>query len=87
MGYLLGLLATAGSFYFGLVLLPSKLRTEDLQARRDAVQTEVEGLEASIEELKRDTRALEDDPWVVERALRARLGYLRPGERVYRRDG
>ena len=82
--YVLALLSIAGAAYFGFVLFPSKLRTRELQAQHEALARETEALQESIDTLNRDTRALNDDPWVVERALRGRLGYLRPGERVYR---
>lgn len=84
LAYLVGMLLTAGALYSALVLLPSKLKTRELRARRDALLTEVKDLRASIADLERDARALRDDPWSVERALRRRLGYLRPGERVFR---
>jgi cell division protein FtsB len=82
--YLVGLLSLAGAVYSTLVLLPSKLATRDLRGRRDALTAEVADLERSIALLDRDARALHDDPWVVERTLRRRLGFLRPGERVFR---
>lgn len=82
--YVLALLTTAGAAYFGFVLFPSKLRTQELRDQNDAVALEVEELRTSIDGLERDTLALEDDAWVVERALRGRLGYLRQGERVFR---
>jgi cell division protein FtsB len=82
--YLTALLATAGTAYFGFALLPSKLQTADLEANHQALTQEVGDLRESITELRRETVALHDDPWVVERALRGRLGYLRPGERVFR---
>ncbi len=84
VAYLTALLLTAGALYSALVLLPSKLKTRELRARRDALTTEVKDLRGSIADLERDARALRDDPWSVERALRRRLGYLRPGERVFR---
>ena len=84
VAYLAALLLTAGALYSALVLLPSKLKTRELRARRDALAGEVKDLRTSIAGLERDTRALRDDPWSVERALRRRLGYLRPGERVFR---
>ena len=82
--YLTALLAAAGTAYFGFVLLPSKLRTHELLATHQTLTEDVEALKGSIAELRRDTSALQEDAWVVERALRGRLGYLRPGERVFR---
>lgn len=70
-----------------LVLLPSKLKTAELRERRDQAAAEVDALRDQTEALVRETQALEDDPWSIERALRGRLGYLRTGERVYRAGG
>jgi cell division protein FtsB len=85
--YLTALLATAGTAYFGFVLLPSKLRTDELEATHQSLTEDVDALRESIASLRRDTAALEGDAWVVERTLRGRLGYLRPGERVFRVGG
>lgn len=85
--YVLALLLSAGCLYTLLVLLPGRLRTDELRAQRDAVAREVSHLEESIKLLERDTAALEHDRWVVERALRKRLGYLRPQERVLQLAG
>ena len=82
--YLAALLCTAGLTYGVLVLLPSRIQTRALRERLARQEREVEALRGSIATLHRDTAALREDPWTVERALRARLGYLRPGERVFR---
>lgn len=82
--HLLALLGLAGGVYTMLVLLPGKLATRDLRARRDAARLEVQELERSIATIERDAAALDVDPWAIERALRRRLGYLRPDERVHR---
>ncbi|MCO5169395.1 MAG: septum formation initiator family protein [Planctomycetes bacterium] len=84
VAYLAALLLTAGALYSALVLLPSKLKTRELRTRRDALAAEVGDLRGSIAALERDARALREDPWSIERALRRRLGFLRPGERVFR---
>lgn len=84
--YLGALLACAGAAYGVIVLLPSKLKTRRLQAEHTRRAEQVDALRASIDALRRDTRALQDDPWTVERTLRARLGFLRPGEQVVQVD-
>ena len=81
--YLGALLVTAGTIYAALVLLPSRMKTGSLGDRRAALAAEVEQTRAHTQELERESAALRDDPWLVERALRQRLGYLRPGERVF----
>ena len=84
VAYLATLLVAAGALYSALVLLPSKLKTRELRARRDALRQEVDDVRRSTEALRRDARALHQDAWMVERALRRRLGFLRPNERVFR---
>ena len=80
---LAALLTGAAAAFSLLILLPTTLQTRELRARRDALAQEVETLQRSIETLDREAQALHDDPWAVERALRRRLGYLRPDERVF----
>jgi cell division protein FtsB len=84
VAYLAALLLAAGALYSALVLLPSKLKTRELRERRDALREEVADVRRSTDALRRDARALHADAWMVERALRRRLGFLRPNERVFR---
>ncbi len=85
--YLAALLTTAAATYAVLILYPSRLKTRQLRAQLEQQRQQVEVLEESIANLRRDAQALHDDPWSIERALRARLGYLRQGERVFRGGG
>lgn len=80
------LVAAGASALYVLAYLPSRLKTETLRARRDALQVEKAKLTTELLAIRAESRALEDDPWAVERALRRRLGYLRPGERVLKLD-
>ena len=82
IAYVLALLVSAAGLYTLLVLLPGRLRTDEMRLQRDALEAEVVALEASVRAVEQETRALQEDPWVVERALRRWLGYLRPHERV-----
>lgn len=41
-------------------------------------------LRERVAELERESRVLEDDPFALERAIRERLEYARPGETVIR---
>ena len=82
--YLVGLLATAAVVYGVLVLVPSKMKTRDVVEQHAEVSRGVAELKRVNASLKADAQALHEDPWTVERALRGRLGYLRPGERVFR---
>lgn len=78
-----GALVLAGaSVLYVCVLLPSRLKTDRLREQRDELKTERSHLEKDVADLKAEARALDRDPWAVERALRRRLGFLRPGEHV-----
>ena len=85
VAYLAGLLLSAGVTYWVLILLPSRLHTEELRAQTERARAEVTVSEERIARIQRDTVALRDDPYLVERTLRTRLGYLAPGERVFTR--
>src|SRR4051812_18991114 len=75
-----GALVLAGaSVLYVCVLLPSRLKTDRLREQRDELKTEKAQLEKEVADLKSEARSLETDPWAVERALRRRLGFLRPG--------
>ena len=76
-------LAGASALYV-CVLLPSRLKTDRMREQRDELRNERAALEKEVADLKAEARALESDPWAVERALRRRLGFLRPGEHVLR---
>lgn len=83
VAYLTGLLLSAGLTYWILILLPSRLHTEELRSRTEKARSEVKASQERIARTQRDTQALRDDPYLVERTLRTRLGYLAPGERVF----
>ncbi len=84
VAYFFSMIATAAILYGLLFFLPGKMQTRELSAQRDLLAEEVCDLREAMAFAQRDTRALQADPWSVERALRARLGYLRAGERVFR---
>jgi cell division protein FtsB len=86
VGYLAGLLLASGLAYYVLILLPSRLQTEELREHHDRTAAEVRAIDAEVRRLSRETAALEGDAWAVERALRTRMGYLKPGERVFRSE-
>jgi cell division protein FtsB len=83
VAYLLALLTSAAAVYTVVVLLPSHWKTRDLRRHRDEVALELQATHERVEVLERDSHALQEDPWAVERTLRQRLGYLRCGERVF----
>ena len=83
VAYLTGLLLSAGLSYWILILLPSRLHTQELRARTEQARADVRATQERIARTQRDTAGLADDPYLIERALRKRLGYLAPGERVF----
>jgi hypothetical protein len=76
------LIAAAGAVLWVTVLLPSRLKTERIDEQRLALLAETKDLEKEVRDLEAETRALDQDPYEMEKVLRARLGFLRPGERV-----
>jgi hypothetical protein len=64
------------------ILLPGRLATAKLRAERDELAHEVRALTDEVRGLALEARALDGDPYEIERVLRARLGFLRRGERV-----
>jgi len=78
----LALVLAGASVLYACILLPSRLKTESLRRQRDDLKAEKTRLEKDVSDLRAEARALETDPWAVERALRRRLGFLRPGEHV-----
>jgi cell division protein FtsB len=78
-----GALVLAGaSVLYVCILLPSRLKTDRLREQRDELKAEKAQLEKEVQDLRAEAKALESDPWAIERALRRRLGFLRPGEHV-----
>jgi cell division protein FtsB len=63
---------------------PKLEQNQHLQEQIEALAAENRALEARIEELKRNQELLETDPRFVERVAREELGYVRPGETVFR---
>ena len=49
-----------------------------------ASQSRIAALTARADSLRSEIRALERDPFAVERAIREELGLARPGERIVR---
>jgi cell division protein FtsB len=83
LGILAGLLA---------LLVASAVHPDGL---RKALHNEEEGrrlerenaeLEQAVVRLRREVRALRGDPAAIERAAREDLGYVRPGEIIYKLD-
>ncbi len=66
---------------------PDGLRKALHQERQVArLAEENAALEQSVQRLRREVKALSGDPAALERAAREELGYVKPGEIVYRLD-
>lgn len=79
-----------------LVLALLALSLADPGGLRKAIRNEAEvarlerenaALEQRVAQLRREVKALQGDPAAVERAAREELGYVKPGEVVYKLDG
>ncbi|MCA8922497.1 MAG: septum formation initiator family protein [Planctomycetes bacterium] len=77
-----GVIAVATSAYALCILWPQAQRTETLAERVATLRAEVAEARAAREQLEAEAQALEGDPYAIERALRRRLRYLRPGEQL-----
>jgi len=60
----------------------AKARRNEAEVSR--VERENAALEQQVARLRREVRALQGDPGALERAAREELGYVRPGEIVYK---
>ena len=78
---ILGLLALSAWDPDGL----RKHRRLEVEARR--VEAENREIARDASRLRREIRALQGDPAALERAAREELGFVRPGELVFRLDG
>jgi cell division protein FtsB len=83
LGVLLGLLALFAVSAAHPDGLRKALRNEDEGRRLERENAE---LEQTVARLRREVRALRGDPAAIERAAREDLGYVRPGEIIYKLD-
>ncbi len=56
------------------------------QAEVKRLERENAALEQHVTRLRREVKALQGDPAALERAAREELGYVRPGEIIYKVD-
>ncbi len=84
---------TLGTIAVAVVLLAVSAAGPDglRKARRNEDEAlrlarENEALEQEVVRLRREVRALRGDPVALERASREELGYVKPGEIVYKLD-
>jgi cell division protein FtsB len=85
-------LALAYVAILALLLLASALdagglrRALHLEAQARRLSEDDAALEARVVRLRREVKALRGDPAALERAAREELGYVRPGEIIYKLD-
>jgi len=77
-----GVVAVATCAYALCILWPQAQRTQTLDERVGGLRAEVAETRAERDRLEAEALALESDPYAVERALRERLRYVRPGEQL-----
>jgi cell division protein FtsB len=84
---------TIGYIAAALVLLGLSARDPDglRKARRNQAEVkrlerENAALEQRVTRLRREVKALQGDPAALERAAREELGYVKPGELIYKLD-
>jgi len=75
----LGVLVLAAQWYLPVIRQHERMRRELLRLDQEIQQEEQQGRQMSAA-----IQALREDPKVVERLARERLGYARPGETVIR---
>lgn len=81
----LGVLAVLLALFAASVAHPDGLRKalrNEEEGRR--LERENSELEQAVARLRREVRALRGDPTAIERAAREDLGYVRPGEIIYK---
>jgi cell division protein FtsB len=83
LGVLAGLLVLLAASAVHPDGLRKALRNEEEGRRLERENAE---LEQAVVRLRREVRALRGDPAAIERAAREDLGYVRPGEIVYKFD-
>ncbi len=83
LGYAAAILALLGLSLADRDGLRKALRNE---AEAQRLGRENAALEQRVAQLRREVRALQGDPVAVERAAREELGYVKPGERIYKLD-
>ncbi len=75
------ILLTVGSLaIIATTVAPHRRKTQEFRARAAQLEAEVEQLDAENARLEAEIAAIGTDPFIVERELRRRTGFLRPGE-------
>jgi len=83
IGYIIGLLVLLGLSALDRDGLRKARRNE---AEGERLERENAELEQRVARLRREVKALQGDPAALERAAREELGYVKPGEIVYKLD-
>jgi hypothetical protein len=75
--FLAGLALAATLLYYSAIL-PNARRAERLERRALALEREVGTTADAVERLRGDVRALQSDPYTIERTLKRKMKTLRP---------
>jgi hypothetical protein len=75
--YLTGLALAATLLYYSAIL-PNARRAERLERRAHVLEREVATTAEVVEQLRGEVRALQSDPYTIERTLKRRMKTLRP---------
>lgn len=67
-----------------MVFLPSYTQMQDLRAKNDAFQKQIDDLTSQNKSLRQERLLLERDPVYLEKVARERMGLVREGEVVYK---
>lgn len=70
----------------GLLFLDARAEYNALKEKQAAIQRELTAARARLAEQDRFLQRLRTDPVLVEKVIRERLGYGRPGEVIFRFD-
>jgi cell division protein FtsB len=81
IGYVVAVLVLLGISALDRDGLRKALRNE---AEAERLERENAALEQHVNRLRREVKALQGDPGALERAAREELGYVKPGEVVYK---
>lgn len=85
--YVIGALLLAGATYFALFGGEySMLELARVRGEREREAERLEAVNAEVETLEAWADSLENDPATIERVAREKWGLIKPGERLYRFD-
>jgi len=64
--------------------LPNYSKFQDLKAKEDVIQRQIDTLKAEVARMQEEKYLLENDVMYLEKVVREKLGRVEPGETVYK---